>query len=574
MAGGGPAPSKPGGILGAIGDVIGDVVDTAGDVAHTVSHAASDAASAVSSVAGSSYTAAGGSPPAPRPAPFTSLPSLVSLASPLSNPLGSLGDLLRPPTQPGPAPPPPKPPERSHLALADQILHGSADNPATAILSTSGPARAPADPRDPLGPKTVGDVPMSELIRNAGGLQLNDRGRITTPRIRRGLQELRAPLPGLDPGQTRVANIVLGEGLDAHASPSDLLAGAETGLVESNLRNLGYGDADSQGWRQERTSIYGTGPTGPRNVRASADRFWEELASDAGTSTAATPGLKAQAAQGSAYPERYDEQEGVARPIVDAFLTRSRRADHLGLPMPGDDGHAGSLGGLRQLKGPYDGSRRFVSSLVGQPVWGDKELGHSPSGMHQPVSAGGLPNAYAQDINMPGGNPAEGEPAYDQQTVSEIVRNLRHRGAQIPAGFQLGENWEGNVDGYDVEFLTAPHGSGPHIHIGAEWLGEEPPAGTYSGEPSGGGGLGGGYAAPGLPGVGGAVPAATGLGGEVAAPMTTLTQLASPLAAGPTMPADLLMPADQLGHAESAADTILSLLGEEDLLRPTRRPTL
>jgi hypothetical protein len=32
-------------------------------------------------------------------------------------------------------------------------------------------------------------------------------------------------------------------------------AAVQTGLVESNLRNLNHGDADSQGWRQERASL-------------------------------------------------------------------------------------------------------------------------------------------------------------------------------------------------------------------------------------------------------------------------------------------------------------------------------
>jgi hypothetical protein len=51
-------------------------------------------------------------------------------------------------------------------------------------------------------------------------------------------------------------------------------AAVETGLVESGLRNLPGGDADSQGWRQERASLYAN----PRNVGASVNRFFNELA--------------------------------------------------------------------------------------------------------------------------------------------------------------------------------------------------------------------------------------------------------------------------------------------------------
>jgi cell wall-associated NlpC family hydrolase len=99
----------------------------------------------------------------------------------------------------------------------------------------------------------------------------------------------------------------------------NLLSASETGLVESHFENLPGGDADSEGWRQERTSIYGTGPTGPRNVKASADRFYKELRTDPGAATAPTAGSAAQAAQGSAFPERYDEVKPQANAIVKAF---------------------------------------------------------------------------------------------------------------------------------------------------------------------------------------------------------------------------------------------------------------
>jgi hypothetical protein len=53
-----------------------------------------------------------------------------------------------------------------------------------------------------------------------------------------------------------------------------LRAALQTGIVESGLRNLNYGDADSQGWRQERASLY----PNPTNVSASVRRFFQEAA--------------------------------------------------------------------------------------------------------------------------------------------------------------------------------------------------------------------------------------------------------------------------------------------------------
>ena len=51
-------------------------------------------------------------------------------------------------------------------------------------------------------------------------------------------------------------------------------AALETGIVESGLRNLPGGDADSAGWRQERASLY----RNPTNIRASVRRFYREAA--------------------------------------------------------------------------------------------------------------------------------------------------------------------------------------------------------------------------------------------------------------------------------------------------------
>jgi hypothetical protein len=52
-----------------------------------------------------------------------------------------------------------------------------------------------------------------------------------------------------------------------------LEAAYATGIVESGLQNLDYGDADSKGWRQERQSLY----KNPTNLNASINRFYDEL---------------------------------------------------------------------------------------------------------------------------------------------------------------------------------------------------------------------------------------------------------------------------------------------------------
>jgi hypothetical protein len=57
-------------------------------------------------------------------------------------------------------------------------------------------------------------------------------------------------------------------------NPRHVAAALETGRVESNYQNLPGGDADSQGWRQERASLY----KDPQNLKASVARFYAEAA--------------------------------------------------------------------------------------------------------------------------------------------------------------------------------------------------------------------------------------------------------------------------------------------------------
>jgi len=78
------------------------------------------------------------------------------------------------------------------------------------------------------------------------------------------------------------------------------------GLQESGLRNLGYGDRDSQGWRQERASIY----SDPRNVKASVRRFFDEYEADADKDARLT--VRAQQVQQSGFPDAYQQWRGQA----------------------------------------------------------------------------------------------------------------------------------------------------------------------------------------------------------------------------------------------------------------------
>ncbi len=122
--------------------------------------------------------------------------------------------------------------------------------------------------------------------------------------------------PGLDAGQTSIARQILAVGQRLRASPRVLLAAIEAGLVESNLRNLNYGDRDSVGVFQQRPS---QGWKGLRNVKAAAAEFISKAkAANTGRGSA---GQLAQAVQRSAFPGRYDERRGQAQSIIRALMS-------------------------------------------------------------------------------------------------------------------------------------------------------------------------------------------------------------------------------------------------------------
>lgn len=182
---------------------------------------------------------------------------------------------------------------------------------AVAILSSNPakPAKAPPNPR--LKGTKADRVEARTNLQQAKNA------------VRKSRVASKLPIPYEEsPEQQKVARTVLRTGKEEGATRKELMAAAETGIVEAPyFKNPKGGDADSEGWRQERTSIYGTGPQGPTNVKASARRFFEEAKTDPSIpgGKGETAGQLAQTVQGSAYPERYEEHRGEAAAILRAF---------------------------------------------------------------------------------------------------------------------------------------------------------------------------------------------------------------------------------------------------------------
>jgi hypothetical protein len=125
--------------------------------------------------------------------------------------------------------------------------------------------------------------------------------------------------PPAGPASGDVVRLALAQAGRMHASPKVTLALVEAGIVESNLRNLPYGDRDSLGYLQQRPS---QGWRCPRNITcATWDFLRRAIPLEREYSTA---GRLAQAVQRSAFPARYDQAEARARQVLRSYKRGGR----------------------------------------------------------------------------------------------------------------------------------------------------------------------------------------------------------------------------------------------------------
>jgi pyruvate/2-oxoglutarate dehydrogenase complex dihydrolipoamide acyltransferase (E2) component len=118
------------------------------------------------------------------------------------------------------------------------------------------------------------------------------------------------------PATGDVVRLALAQAGRMHASPKVTLALVEAGIVESNLRNLPYGDRDSLGYLQQRPS---QGWRCPRNITcATWDFVRRAIPIEREYSTA---GRLAQAVQRSAFPDRYDQAQARAVEVIRSHQT-------------------------------------------------------------------------------------------------------------------------------------------------------------------------------------------------------------------------------------------------------------
>lgn len=311
-----------------------------------------------------------------------------------------------------------------------------------------------------------------------------------------------------------------------NASPKVKKALISAGLVESNLRNLNYGDRDSLGVLQQRPSQGWGSPRQVRDIEYATRQFVKRakpLRKKYGSA-----GELAQAVQRSAFPERYGQRGAEAEAIIRA-LSGSRSGASGGRSggrgartevrtstrtIPGEDrseqrkallldyldqrGRPDALLNLATgLKGAQDIPSRTVTKRERVRVRGSRSTStrsRSKSSVLKPrgnwggtsrpmasisraVQRGAGVRTTSAKRTATFGNPGSdhhvsntnasardwgGSEAQRRKAVRIINRIL---GTKHKFG---GPDTNVTIDGIRYQIISRPHGTGPHVHLGAK----------------------------------------------------------------------------------------------------------
>ena len=298
-------------------------------------------------------------------------------------------------------------------------------------------------------------------------------------------------LPNMNRSQKEIVAAIVSIGKKRGVPEKHILAALETGRVESNFANSAtMTDHDSQGWRQERASIY----KNPTNLKASINRFYNETEQmdrkglSAGDLAA---NVQRPAAQ---YRGRYAQHESEARNIL-AKLSGAKPS-----PVGGD-----------AIRGPYksaytvpvSGGKKALTPLARQtmrtiathvPFAPEITSGRRPGSIttsgnvSDHDSGNGLDIGVGGDIRGGGGSEKKGnELAYAAFRTAGLSKKEARANAKKGGVYNINRN------GVRYQILWKTEAGGNHfnhVHVGVKGG-----AGADSSSYSGGSG-GGGYSPP------------------------------------------------------------------------------
>lgn len=146
----------------------------------------------------------------------------------------------------------------------------------------------------------------------------------------------------LSADQRQNASTIIAVGKSKGMTKKDMVTAIATALVESELRNVAYGDRDSLGLFQQRPSMGWGTPAQVQNPSYAAGKFYDTLKTVPGYASL-PEGVAAQAVQRSGFPGKYALRVAEARSIV-ADLYGDAKDSGGGGDSSGDSGESGSSG--------------------------------------------------------------------------------------------------------------------------------------------------------------------------------------------------------------------------------------
>ncbi|MEV6414447.1 hypothetical protein [Kribbella sp. NPDC051718] len=181
-----------------------------------------------------------------------------------------------------------------------------------------------------------------------------------------------ADCPSIPPdGDLAVTQIVYQVGTELAVSDKVMLAGFETGWVESRMNNLDCGDQDSLGVFQQRPSQGWGTPEQIRDVRFASNSFFTRAKNSDAAHPGFTAGQIAQDVQRSAHPDRYDAAEGKARSMMaEVAIQRFAFVNTAGQVFAKDGAYSpwpGALNGGGASKAVLSG--QWIGIMTGDTFW-------------------------------------------------------------------------------------------------------------------------------------------------------------------------------------------------------------
>lgn len=170
----------------------------------------------------------------------------------------------------------------------------------------------------------------------------------------------------LDADQAKNATIIFNVGSGRNLAPRAMALALGTAMQESKLHNLNYGDRDSVGLFQQRTSQGWGSVEQIMDPQYSAGKFYDALLKVPGWQT--LPFAQAcQKVQRSAFPDAYAKWESMATSAVDSLIKSGQSVANAG-------GLATGAGGAGALSSSSNSSRKFAA--VAYNLIASKPAGH------------------------------------------------------------------------------------------------------------------------------------------------------------------------------------------------------